>query len=89
MSNRVDECPRVVTEILSSGTPMIIRKMTRLLPYYKETGVIEVNANNIVRNIMRGVDYWKHYKSELNDVIKTKLSFNTICQKNIDEWKTI
>jgi len=89
LSNRNDGCPRVATEILMSGTPMIIRKMTRLLPYYKETGVIGVNDNNIIPKIMEGLSRWKFHKSNLHKAIKTKLSFNTICQKNIDEWKSI
>jgi hypothetical protein len=89
LSNREDGCPRVATEILMSGTPMILRKMTRLLPYYKEPGVIGANDNNMIVKIMDGFSKWPGLKLDLHDAIKTKLSFDTICQKNIDLWKQL
>jgi len=89
LSNRQDGCPRVATEILMSGTPMILRKMTRLLPYYKEPGVIGANDNNMIVKIMGGFPKWPGLKLDLHDAIKTKLSFDTICQKNIDSWKQL
>ena len=89
LSNRNDGCPRIVTEILMSGTPLIIRKMTRLLPYYKEKGVIGVNDSNIIKRIMGGFPKWAGLKLDLNDAIQTSLSFDTICQKNLDLWKKI
>ena len=89
LSNRKDGCPRIATEILMSGTPLMIRKMTRLLPYYKERGVIGFNDNNIIPRIMGAFPKWSGLKLDLHDAIKTSLSFNTICQKNIDMWKNI
>ena len=89
LSNRTDGCPRIVTEILMAGTPLIIRKTTRLLPYYKEKGVIGVNDNNIIKRIVDGFPQWSGLKLDLHDAIKTSLSFDTICQKNIDTWKKI
>jgi len=87
MSNKNDGCPRVVTEILMSGTPLILSDQTRLLPYYKKTGIIEVNDSNISDKIMEGVSYYPRYKQEVMKAIKTTLSFDQICQKNIDIWK--
>lgn len=89
LSNRQDGCPRVATEILMSGTPMVVRKMTRLLPYYSETGVVGVNDNNIIPKIMGGLAKSHILKSELHEAIKSKLSFNRICQKNISSWESI
>ncbi len=86
LSNRNDGCPRVATEILMSGTPMILRKTTRLLPYYKETGVVGVNDKNIIPRIMEAIPKWSGMKLNLRHAIKAKLSFNRICQKNIDLW---
>ena len=89
LSNRQDGCPRVATEILMSGTPMILRKMTRLLPYFKKSGVVGVNDNNIIVNIMGAFQNHTKLKLELQEAIKTTLSFNQICQKNIDLWNSL
>ena len=88
LSNKNDGCPRVVTEILMTGTPLILSDQTRLLPYYKKKGVIEVN-NNISDKIREGIKYYARYKQEVLKVIKTTLSFDEICQKNIDIWKNV
>ena len=89
MSNKNDGCPRVVTEILCSGTPLIVSDQTRLLPYYKKKGVIEVNDSNISDKIMEGLSYFPRYKQDVLQAIKTTLSFDSICQKNIDIWKNV
>jgi len=89
LSNRQDGCPRVATEILMSGTPMILRKMTRLLPYFRKTGVVGVNDNNIIVNIMAAFQNHTKLKLELQEAIKKDLSFNQICQKNIDLWESV
>ena len=86
LSNRKDGCPRVATEILMSGTPMIIRNMTRLLPEYKEKGVIEVTDKNIIKKIMGAFVQWPSLKLDLIDTINFRLSFNQICQKNMNLW---
>ena len=87
MSNKNDGCPRVVTEILMSGTPLILSDQTRLLPYYKKRGIIEVNDGNISDKIMEGLMYFPRYKQDVIKAIKTTLNFDAICQKNIDIWK--
>jgi hypothetical protein len=89
MSNKNDGCPRVVTEILMTGTPLILSEQTRLLPYYKKNGVIEVNDSNISDKIREGIKYYARYKQEVLKTIKTTLSFDEICQKNIDIWKNV
>lgn len=86
LSNRKDGCPRIATEILMAGTPLIIRKMTRLLPYYKQTGVVTVRDDNIIPRTMKVLSKWKKIRMKLREVIESDLSFNTICQKNIDTW---
>jgi hypothetical protein len=89
LSNRVDGCPRVSTEILMSGTPLIIRDSTRLLPYYKGRGVIEVNDGNIVEKILMGIEDHSRYKAEILMAINEELSYDNINKKNIDLWKKI
>lgn len=86
LSNRKDGCPRIATEIMMSGTPLIIRNITRLLPYYKQNGVVIVNDGNIIPQIMKALPKHGLLRERLRKSIETDLSFETICQKNIDLW---
>lgn len=86
LSNRKDGCPRVSTEILMSGTPLIIHEQTRLLSYYKHRGIIEVNGGNITIKISQAIDHHTRHKSDTLLAIKDELSFDKTNQKNIDLW---
>ena len=89
MSNRVDGCPRVATEILMSGTPLIVRDLTRLLDFYKKNGVIEVNEKNIAKKIEVGMRESDDYKRQVTYAIKHSISFDAVCKKNIYRWQKI
>src|SRR4030042_3854248 len=39
-SSSIDGCPRVITEVMCTGTPVLIREQTKLLDYYKKFGVV-------------------------------------------------
>jgi glycosyltransferase involved in cell wall biosynthesis len=86
LSNRTDGCPRIVTEILCSGTPLILRNITRTLPYYKKKGVVIVKDGNIIPQTMKALPKWKRIRERLKEALETDLSFNKICQKNIEIW---
>jgi hypothetical protein len=89
MSNQVDGCPRVSTEVLMSGTPLILRDSVRLLKYYKKRGVIQVNESNFKKKILNAfTDYEKHKKNIL-EAIETDLSFDVNNKKNIDMWRRV
>lgn len=89
LSNLQDGCPRVSTEILMSGTPLIINEETRLLKYYKQKGVVEVNQKNIVDKFKFAFINYNLLKDEVKDAINNELSFDTICRKNIELWQKI
>lgn len=86
MSNLQDGCPRVSTEILMSGTPLIVRDTVRLLPYFKRKGVVEVNENNVAKKIRENYNNHEVLRNSLIDAIETHLSFEKICEKNINLW---
>lgn len=86
MSNRQDGCPRVVTEILMTETPLILSDQTRLLPYYKKNGVIEVNSNNIAKKIMWADKNYVDIKRQLSYAVENIISFDKICAKNVSRW---
>ena len=89
MSNRVDGCPRVATEILMSGTPLIVRDLTRLLPFYKKNGVIEVTEYNLAKKIKGAMAEYDSYKRQVMYAIKNSISFDAVCKKNIYRWQKI
>lgn len=85
-STQQDGCPRVSTEILMSGTPLILNDTVRLLDYFKKYGVVEVNIKNVVKKIQEGFEDYTNIKSDTMSGIKNGLSFDEINQKNIDLW---
>jgi NurA-like 5'-3' nuclease len=87
MSNQVDGCPRVSTEVLMSGTPLIVRGTVRLLNYYKKRGVIEINESNFVNKIMSAFKNYDQHRKEIREAIQGDLSFETNNKKNIDIWR--
>jgi len=89
MSNRNDGCPRVVTEILMTKTPMILSEKTRLLPSYKKNGVVEVNEKNIEKKILWAMENHFILKSQVKHAVKHEISFDKICKKNIVRWKKL
>jgi hypothetical protein len=87
MSNQVDGCPRVSTEVLMSGTPLIVRDSVRLLKYYKKRGVVEVNENNFANKIMAGFRDYDKLKKDIRDAINNELSFEENNKKNLNAWR--
>ena len=85
VSNLQDGCPRISTEILMSGTPLIIKDTVRLLNYFKTENVIDLNfmLSNINNCFFQN---YPKYKQISLDVIENKLSFENISKKNIKLW---
>lgn len=86
MSNQRDGCPRIVTEILMTKTPLLISEKTRLLPLYKKKGVIEINPSNMYFRIKWALEHYEEFKQEIEDSVDNVISFEKICQKNIQRW---
>jgi hypothetical protein len=87
MSNQVDGCPRVSTEILMSGTPLILRDSVRLLKYYKQKGVIQVNEKNFANRVMKAFQNYDQHQKALLKAVETDLSFDVNNKKNFDLWR--
>ncbi|MCK5604587.1 glycosyltransferase [Candidatus Pacearchaeota archaeon] len=86
-SGKGDGCPRVITETLCSGTPLIIRDQTRLLDYYKKHGVITYTDSNITSQIQLALKYCDHYKKGVTHSIENYLTTKNICEMNYSLWK--
>lgn len=85
-SNQVDGCPRVSTEVLMSGTPLLVRDETRLLSYYKKNGVVEFNSKNVSEKIKTVLSNYDDYYIKLQVSIENNFSLNNICRMNWKLW---
>ena len=83
-SNEEDGCPRIITEILCSGTPLLIRDKTKLLNFYKEKAVIGFNDNNIEQKINEALNI--DYSNEALENVD-RISIDKICKLNLDLWR--
>jgi len=84
-SNKSDGCPRISTEILSSGTPLLIRDQTRLLDIYKTFGVVQFNDKDL--------NYKTEYAFKKYEKLKKFLLSNfeifdidNVCKNNLKLW---
>ncbi len=84
-SNQSDGCPRISTEILTSGTPLLIRNQTRILKYYKENGVVEFDDINVKTKIKEALLHYIKLHTKLLSSLEN-FSLNIICQKNWKIW---
>jgi hypothetical protein len=85
-SNKLDGCPRVSTEILTSGTPLLIRDQTRILNYYKNYGTVEFNDKNISYKVKESFDNYNNLKKDLLSNLDN-FSIQKICELNFNLWK--
>lgn len=84
-ANKNDGCPRVITEILTSGTPLLIRDQTRLLNYYKQFGVIEFSDLDFIFKLKTCFMDSSKLQIDLRKNLD-KFSIEKVCKKNIDLW---
>lgn len=84
-SNLEDGCPRVLTEIMMSGIPLIKRKETRLLNYYKEY-CVEFSDEYLESTIKNSDLIYNFLKNRAIDILPM-FSIETICKKNLELWQ--
>ena len=86
-SDKEDGCPRLSTEILSCGIPLLIRDKTRILDYYNGSGNIGyTDANELYSKFMFIKENRKSIMKSLRKRLKKDLSIREICLENIAEW---
>lgn len=84
-SNLKDGCPRVITEILCCGTPLLIRSSTRLLDYYKRNKAVVSFDDEVDKKIKWAFDNYDALKQGAIDN-RENLSLETICGMNYEIW---
>ena len=79
-SNEEDGSPRIITEILMSGTPLLIRDKTSLLDFYKELNVVEFNDNNLEEKIEQAMN--------INLIVdRDRINLDSVCKMNLKLWE--
>jgi hypothetical protein len=86
MSNGLDGCPRVSTEVLMSGTPLVMKETVRLLHYYKQKGVVVSSDKMMIKKLKAAVADYENLHNQVLDAINNELSFEKICEKNYELW---
>jgi hypothetical protein len=83
-SNNLDGCPRVITEILGTGIPLIINRATKLLDYYKSDGgaMVYYDLEQQIKDILNDYDIFK----ELSMNFLKKITMKKICDLNYQLW---
>jgi len=90
LSNSLDGCPRVSTEILSSRIPLLIREQTRLLNFYKneDFGCIVFKDKELEKKIKYALDNIEKLNQSVWTSLRTHLYMENICRKNWKLWVT-
>jgi hypothetical protein len=85
-SNLTDGCPRISTEILATGCPLLIRDKTRLLNYYKLKSVRIFDDNNLETVFMKSFQKYEDLRQKNLEYLKSEFSFDNVCQMNFNLW---
>lgn len=86
-SNKTDGCPRVITEIMASETPLLLRQSTRLLDYYRQSSsIVQFNGLNFVTKIKASLDNVDHFKRKAKGILP-HISMDRVCSRNLDLWR--
>ena len=84
-SDENDGSPRVVTEILCSCVPLLVRQKTRLLSFYKEKGVVEFEDDELEYKTMYALSNRESLRKLLLENL-SNLSIGQICSLNYRIW---
>jgi len=86
-SNGADGSPRISTEILSSGTPLLIRKQTRLLRYYRKLDYVKTFDDDKFKHIYEEANKnYKELRQKNLDGLKHELNLDNIMAMNLKLW---
>jgi len=84
-SDENDGSPRVITEILTACTPLLIREKTRVLEFYKEKGVVEFKDNELEDKARYAFSNIGLLRQQLLENLNN-ISLGQICNLNYKVW---
>jgi len=85
-SNETDGCPRISTEIMMSGIPLLIRKKTRLFNYYKHFGVYSFDDDKLEMTLKLANSKYDILNMYISRNLNERMTLDTICKMNYDIW---
>ncbi len=85
-SNELDGCVRVSTEVLATGTPLLIRDKARLLNYYKLDCTRIFSHENIEKVYIKSNNKYEELRQKNLKYLKNEFNFDNICQMNFNLW---
>lgn len=84
-SNQLDGSPRILTEIMATGTPFLISGWTRRLKYYHGGAVAGFPQSGIENRIAEAMRNHARLKRRAMAGLD-RLSMDTICKLNLAQW---
>ena len=84
-SDENDGSPRVITEILCSCTPLLIREKTRVLSFYKEKGVVSFKDNDLENKVKYALSNRNSLRQQLLENLNN-ISLGQMCILNYRIW---
>lgn len=89
-SNNVDGCVRTSTEIIGSGTPLLIRNETRLLKHYRNLECVKTFSDNKLEKIYKEAKKnYEEMKQKNLEALENELSMDNIMKMNLKLWVSI
>jgi len=86
-SNDRDGCPRISSEILSAGTPLLIRKQTRLLNYYRDLECVRTFSDDkLEKAYKKAKKKYEEMRQKNLEYLNSELNINNIMKMNIKLW---
>jgi len=86
-SNTSDGCPRVCTEIMHSGTPLLVRKQTRLLDYYRTLECVKIFSDNKLEKVYeKAKKNCEEMKQKNLEYLNSYLNMDIIMNMNLRLW---
>lgn len=86
-SNLNDGCPRIITEIMCAGIPLLLRDITRALYYYIR-GTFSFTDKDIEAWVKSALGSCGEVRREARKTL-TRLSMTNICNRNLAQWGMI
>lgn len=86
-SNLEDGCPRILTEIMMSGTPLLKRRQTRMLDFYYRNGSVLIFNDEFLEETVKYLNenYDKYKKMAVETI--DNFTLDKICKKNLELWQ--
>lgn len=81
-----DGSPRVITEIMASGTPLLLRDKTRALNYYRKNIFVTPHSDSTLVDTVRWAIENHEELTKAAVINREQLSMDAICKLNLVQW---